>query len=302
MARKLVTFCTLCLFSGLAVSSALAQTAPDPTLPTIPVDTQSPSNAVPFHDPTADQASDESGAFNTPSSDGKPGEYYFHLGVQATTKGDYAHAMAMYKIAASWAYKPADYNLGVMYLSGQGTPVDLVQAMAWMALAAERNDAQYVRARQLVYANLTAEQFATANEIWRQLLPTYGDAVALPRAKTRWREALSTATGSRVGSSAAHVEVGGIAGAANHMNSPNYDVFSGGHVSTNPAEVAGIHQTDGAVAYQQLRSTDNPYDPKLTSSSGTVQVGELSQVKKKDGQATKDNRDTPTNASDPGHP
>jgi hypothetical protein len=302
MARKLVTFCTFCLFAGLAASAALAQTAPDPTLPTIPVDAQPSSTTTPFHDPTVDESNGESGAFNTPTSDGKPGEYYFHLGVQATTKGDYAHAMAMYKVAASWAYKPAEYNLGVMYLSGQGTKIDLPQAMAWMALAAERNETQYVRARQLIHANLTPEQFAKANDIWRKLLPTYGDAVALPRAKARWREALSTATGSRVGSSAAHVEVGGVAGTVNHMNSPNYDVHDGGHVSTSPAEVAGVQQSDGAVAYQQLRSTDNPYDPKLIPTSGTVQVGDLTQVKKKDGEVTKDSSSTPTEASDSGHP
>ncbi|MFC4525114.1 sel1 repeat family protein [Dyella halodurans] len=299
--RKLVTFCTFCLFTGLAVSSALAQTAPDQALPTIPIDAKPSSKAIAFHDPTADQSAGESGAFNTPSSDGKPGEYFFHLGVQAATKQDFVHAMAMYKVAATWGYKPAQYNLGVMYLSGQGTAVDLPQAMAWMALAAERDEAQYVRARQLVYANLTPEQFAKANEIWRQLLPTYGDAVALPRAKARWHEALSSATGSRVGSSAAHVQVGGVAGSANHMNSPNYDVHDGGHISTNPAEVAGVRQTDGAVAFQQLRSTDNPYDPKLTASSGTVNVGELAPVKQKDGEATKD-VGTPTDPANQGHP
>ncbi|WP_266183269.1 tetratricopeptide repeat protein [Dyella humicola] len=299
--RKLVTYCTFCLFTGLAASSALAQTAADQPLPTIPIDAKPSSKTVPFHDPTADQSDGESGAFNTPTSDGKPGEYYFHLGVEATTKRDFAHAMAMYKIAASWAYKPAEYNLGVMYLSGQGTAVDLPQAMAWMALAAERDDAQYVRARQLVYTNLTPEQFAKANEIWRQLLPKYGDAAALPRAKARWHEALSNATGSRVGSSAAHVEVGGVAGTSNHMNSPNYDVHDGGHVGTSPAEVAGIQQSDGAVAYQQLRSTDNPYDPKLTPSTGTVRVGDLSQVKKKDGEAAKDTS-AATDAANQGHP
>jgi hypothetical protein len=296
-----VTFCSFCLFTGLAVSSALAQTATDPTLPTIPVDAQPSSKTIPFHDPTVDESNGESGAFNTPSSDGKPGEYYFHLGVQAATKRDYAHAMAMYKVAASWGYKPAEYNLGVMYLSGQGTAVDLPQAMAWIALAAERNETQYVRARQLVYGNLTPEQFARGNEIWRQLLPTYGDAVALPRAKARWLEARNTATGSRVGSSAAHVEVGGVAGTANHMQPANYDVSGGGHVSTNPAEVAGVQQSDGAVAYQQLRSTNNPYDPKLTASTGTVDVGDLTLVKHKDGEATKDNG-TSTDSASQGHP
>jgi len=64
------------------------------------------------------------GDFNTPESDGRPGVKFFTLGVQAFRKGDYRHAIDMYKVAASWAYKPAEYNLGVMYFKGQGIPVD----------------------------------------------------------------------------------------------------------------------------------------------------------------------------------
>ncbi|MGH8184470.1 MAG: tetratricopeptide repeat protein, partial [Rhodanobacteraceae bacterium] len=40
--------------------------------------------------------------FNTPESDGRPGVKFFTYGVQAFRKGDYAHAIDMYKVAASW--------------------------------------------------------------------------------------------------------------------------------------------------------------------------------------------------------
>lgn len=60
--------------------------------------------------------------FNTPESDGRPGVYYFDLGAQAFKDGDYRHPVAMYKVAASWAYKPAEYNLAIMYFKGQGIP------------------------------------------------------------------------------------------------------------------------------------------------------------------------------------
>ena len=285
MALHKATALPLSCLALLALASAAAFAGDDATLQKIPIDDKPVAATTHVAD---DGKEDNSRSFNTPTDDGRPGEYYFALGVQAVKKGDFEHAIAMYKVSASWAYKPAEYNLGVMYLNGQGTPVDLPTALAWMALAAERNDAQYVRARQLVYGHLTPEQYEQANVIWRDLLPTYGDEAAMPRAKSRWREARDNATGSRVGSGAAHVMVGGADGSPNHMNSPNYDVHSGGHTVGNPAEMAGVHQGDGSVAYQALRSTDNPYDPKVMPVSGQVSVGSLSAVNKKEGDAAKD--------------
>src|SRR5262249_15156737 len=94
------------------------------------------------------------GVGTSPEADARPGEYYFLLGAHSYRRRDYAHAVAMYQVAASWAFKPAEYNLGVMYARGQGVPVDLPRAMAWMALAAERNEPHYVDAREAVYAEL----------------------------------------------------------------------------------------------------------------------------------------------------
>ena len=294
--QKTSTFpaCLLVALLTLSPGAGIATGQDSPR--TIPMD-EAPVTLAPPVNNDDNHGEDNSRAFNTPTDDGKPGEYYFALGAQAARKGDYGHAMAMYKVAASWAYKPAEYNLGVMYLSGQGTPVDLPTAMAWMALAAERHDPAYVRAKQLVYSHLSKEQFDQANAVWRDLLPTYGDEVALPRAKAQWREALHNQTGSRVGSSGTRVMVGGASGVPNHMNSPNYDPHDGGHISTNPAELAGVHQGDSAVAYQALRSTDNPYDPKLNPVTGHVSVGELTQTSKPTGDATKDASPAPASSS-----
>jgi len=125
---------------------------------------------------------------STPEDDARPGEYFFLLGASAFEHKDYMHAVEMYKVAASWAYKPAEYNLGIMDALGQGVLADPPRAMAWMALAAERNDKRYIDARELVYAQLAKEQFDQANMIWRELKKTYGDEVALRRAKARWAE------------------------------------------------------------------------------------------------------------------
>ncbi len=282
---KLPMFFSFCLSIGLALlpgagqasGSGAPQTSSDTTTPPQPKE-------APLYDSDVDIGRVQSSGFNTPEADGRPGEYYFDLGAQAVKHKDYAHAIAMYKVAASWAYKPAEYNLGVMYLNGQGTPVDLPRALAWMALAAERNDPQYVKARDLINAHLNDAQFNQANVIMAQLLPTYGDKVALARAETRWREVRAATTGTRVGSAAGHVEVGGDGGGS-HMQSPNYDVHDGGHVGFSAAEVAGVHQTDGALAYQQLRESNNPYDPKFEwhpGATGTVTVEPLTPVKKSD--------------------
>jgi len=243
------------------------------------------SQAVPRYDSDADTGRVQTPSFKTPEADGRPGIYFFDLGAYAAKKKDYAHAIAMYKVAASWAYKPAEYNLAVMYLNGQGTPVDLPRALAWMALAAERNDPQYVKARDLINVHLNDAQFNQANVIMAELLPTYGDKVALARAKGRWLEVRDSATGSRVGSAASPLIVGAIADDPNHMGSPYYDVHSGGGVISSGFEINGGHVTDGSIAYQQLRASNNPYDPKfkwLPGAAGTVTVDPLIPVKKND--------------------
>ena len=295
---KLLTFSSCCLSIGLALlpasgyasTSGALQTSNDTTAPPQP-------KVAPFYDSDNDLGRMQSSAFNTPEADGRPGEYFFILGAQATKQKDYAHAIKMYQVAASWAYKPAEYNLAVMYLNGQGTAVDLPRALAWMALAAERNDPQYVKARDMINAHLTDAQFNQANVVMARLLSTYGDKVALARAETRWREVRAAQTGSRVGSAASPVQVGAIAGDPNHMRSPYYDVSGGSHISKVAFDVVGTHQTDGAFAYQQLRASNNPYDPKFEwqpGATGTVTVEPLTPVKMKNAVSAKKSSDPVT--------
>jgi hypothetical protein len=222
---------------------------------------------------------------NTPEADARPGEAYFLRATQAFRKGDFTFAIQMYQVAASWAYKPAEYNLGVMYARGQGVPVDLPRAMAWMALAAERNDKHYVDARETVYASLTKEQFDQANTIWRELKQTYGDEVALRRAKARWAEVKANMTGSRVGS-VGNLSVGvpsanggdpssqkpGNAAMAAKLAAQGVSVVRS--TASSAAEATGGSGIDGSIAYRQLRESDNPYDPKFKNGTiGTATVG-----------------------------
>ncbi|MFC4528219.1 sel1 repeat family protein [Dyella halodurans] len=287
----------------LALAPAQANSS-DASLPTIPIDAQTPPPKVVSFHATPDVPTSRTDAFNTPQDDGRPGEYFFYLGALANQRHDYSHAIAMYEISASWAYKPAQYNLGVLYLNGHGSEVDLPRAMAWFALAAERGETQYVYAKQLLYAHLTPAQFEQANEIWRELLPRFGDATALARAKARWREVLMSATGSRVGSAAPHMLTGGMVGLAGHQQPANYDVGNGGIIATTPGEVTGVHNTDGAIAYEQLRASRNPYDPKFETDllSGTVTVGILTPITKQDFETPyKDGRKPSSDTQNPDH-
>jgi TPR repeat protein len=64
-------------------------------------------------------------------------------------KRDYAEAMAWFRKAAERGYAPAQYNLGKMYLKGQGVAVDREEARKWLTRAA---DAGYPAAKKALDA------------------------------------------------------------------------------------------------------------------------------------------------------
>jgi len=224
--------------------------------------------------------------FNTPEADARPGEYYFQLAVRAFEKKQYRHAIDMYKVAASWAYKPAEYNLGVMYFRGQGIPANRPLGTAWMVLASERNDPHYIHARDLMVSALSNAEFAKANALFGQLEPTYGDKVALHRAKVRWAQVRAGMTGSHVGGTVGMLRVGGEGGARSNGAPPTTLGAALNHMNTSGFETTGGHDMDGTMAYRQFRRSDNPYDVKFENSPvGTTSIGPLTPVEKKQGKA-----------------
>jgi hypothetical protein len=244
---------------------------------------QGSNHVAPIYD-SADNANRMSSTRATSAEDSaRPGEYFFGLGANAFKKKDYAFAVHMYGVAASWAYKPAEYNLAVMYALGQGVPVDLPRAMAWMTLAAERGEKQYVQARELINAKLSNAEFTKADAIYGELYPTYGDASALRRAKNRWAQVRSSMTGSRVGSLAGPLTVGGLSVGGLQQSPPAAHGTS--HMDTSAYDLTGGNQMDGTIAYRQLLASNDPYDPKFEwrpGSTGKVTVDPLISVKKND--------------------
>lgn len=280
----------LAFLLALAASAPMAALAATDGIFVESTPADSGSESVPYDSEYAQAARELGLANDTPEADARPGPYYFLEGAHAFRKKEYTFAIQMYQVAASWAYKPAEYNLAVMYARGQGVEVDLPRALAWMALAAERNEKHYVDAREAIYAAMTPQQFEQANAIWRDLKKTYGDGVALRRAKARWAEVRSHMTGSRVGS-IGNLSVGTPMADGGPSAGPrvkNHPAKGPAAADSNPnggpstaAQILGGAGIDGAVAYGQLRASDNPYDPKFKSAFGTATVGPPAAVDRK---------------------
>jgi len=200
-----------------------------------------------------------------PEDSARPGETFFYRGVEAESKGDPRLAAGMFRVSASWAYKAAQYNLGVMYTKGEGVPQDKALGLAWLALAAERSeDAAYAAARDAAYADMTSDEFARANTLWRDLRKTYGDASALKRARNRWLQSRAAMTGSHVGGGTGPVAVGGRTGQATRNIA-----------QTNSFSITGAGAVDASIAYRQLIESDNPYDVRFKERKGTVTVEDV---------------------------
>ena len=66
-----------------------------------------------------------------------PANYYYCVAAQSYGAGHYEQAQRLFRQAAAWASKPAQYVLGVMALQGDHQSIDRPLALAWFALAAE---------------------------------------------------------------------------------------------------------------------------------------------------------------------
>jgi hypothetical protein len=128
-----------------------------------------------------------------------PGIYFFHKGCEYYKRGQPAAAMQAWQIAASWAMKGAQYDLGIVYFRGLDVAMDRPRGIAWLALAAERKDEGFEASLAAAWDQATPEEHDQANAIWRDLKKYYGDASALPRAERRYKLEVDNITGSRVG-------------------------------------------------------------------------------------------------------
>jgi hypothetical protein len=117
-----------------------------------------------------------------------PGEYYacrarYHLQRQHPHQ-----AVNMLKEAAYWANKDAQHALGLAYVNGDipGIAADRPLGIAWLALAAERKNSEYVHDYTMAVLGSSRGDVSEASKIYLKLRETYGDSVAGDRATRRF--------------------------------------------------------------------------------------------------------------------
>lgn len=115
-----------------------------------------------------------------------PGEFNFCLAGIDLYRGNYTGAVEMLKLAAGWGSKKAQYVLGVVYFRGDSIPSDHALGLAWLALAAERNDPTYLAVLASAHAKSTLAEQRRAGELLATMRPRYADAVAAKRAQRRF--------------------------------------------------------------------------------------------------------------------
>jgi hypothetical protein len=135
-----------------------------------------------------------------------PGTQFLERGNTFFRQGDYAAAAGYYRLAARWADKLAQFNLGLLHVNGDGVERDPLLGWAWIELAAERGYPKYQRVADRIWAQFDDEHRRVARRILdEQLAPEYGDAVAIERTAREMERMRDRATGggSRVGANRA---------------------------------------------------------------------------------------------------
>ena len=87
---------------------------------------------------------------------------------------DYDQAFKLYKQAAIWGHKGAQYVLGELYIQGKGVAKDPVTGYAWLEVAAESRDRDFIRARKAAAKNLSEAQKHQADELAQKLASSFG--------------------------------------------------------------------------------------------------------------------------------
>lgn len=118
-----------------------------------------------------------------------PGDYYFCVGSRYMGRERYFSARDMFRLAAGWGNKTAQYVLGLMYFNGEHVPVNRPLGLAWLALSAEREDAMHRAVLLSAHNKSSAAERLQAEQLLADMRPKYADRVAAARAKRRYDRA-----------------------------------------------------------------------------------------------------------------
>jgi hypothetical protein len=164
-----------------------------------------------------------------------PGKYYEQRAQDAVKRKNFHQALEMYEKAAYWGNKIAQYNIGMLYLSGaDGVPMDKVRGMAWLGIAAQTHTPDVDKAVGEAYAGLDAGQRAAAGELWKRLKVDYDDELTLKRTSKQFSDQLIRDKGTLNGppeyTTITYGSFGGGGGdqMANPLFDPNTGALQGG--------------------------------------------------------------------------
>lgn len=208
-------------------------------------------------------------AMSEASTEGHPDLRGLFAGMRAFYRGDYQEALEQFRKGARYAGKQSQLTIGLMYLHGHGVDKDLASACAWLAVAAERGYPRYEATRKEVCSSLNRQQHMRALEVLRQLLPEYGDDVAVPRMRVALRHGMQqSVTGSMLGTDhgVTRIYPGDRAGACGGLR------LQIGNIVV-PKQGCGVYASE-------LWRPDKYYAARAPSEHGTVTVGELDEVRK----------------------
>jgi len=91
---------------------------------------------------------------------------------------DYVAAAQLFERAAEHGLADSQYNLGILYETGLGVPMDRVTAYKWYTRAATAGDAEAARRRDLLKAKLDPAALARAEKLSASWRPQFSDPVA----------------------------------------------------------------------------------------------------------------------------
>lgn len=105
--------------------------------------------------------------------------------------GDLGRAYFIYRNElAPLGDKYAHYMVGYMHLNGLGVEQDRIAASAWYRLAAERGTPEFTQLRDQLLVELTMDERARSDEIYRELRHEYHDLAVLLTSIKRHKRAL----------------------------------------------------------------------------------------------------------------
>jgi len=135
-------------------------------------------------------------------ADNAPGTQFLERGNRFFRQGDYDAAAGYFRLAARWADKMAQFNLGMLYVNGQGVERDPLRGWAWIKLSAERGYPKNVSVAADIWSHFNDDHKKVARRILEEeLKPEYGDGVAVPRTSNEMKRTMARTTsgGSRIG-------------------------------------------------------------------------------------------------------